>query len=84
LQHVGDLQSDRLTPEELAVEEERLRIVRRLMLKLTHKQRSIVYLRLEGHKPVDIARSLGIRTIAVNALSKRALKKIRSHTLCST
>jgi len=73
-----ELQSACLTPEELAVAEERGRIVRRLMLRLSPRQRVVVDRLAAGEGTQEIARSLGIKTITVNVISHQALKRMRA------
>jgi RNA polymerase sigma factor (sigma-70 family) len=75
--HSEDLQSVDPSPEELAVEDERRRIAKKLMDGLSRKQRTVVYRKLAGEKPGEIARSLGIKTITVNVMSHQALKRMR-------
>lgn len=75
--HVRELQSADPNPEELAVEDERRRILRRLMLRLTHKQRVVIDRRLAGEKHSEIARSLRVNIVTTKVLQHQAVKKMQ-------
>jgi RNA polymerase sigma factor (sigma-70 family) len=66
-------------PEALAIAAERSRILRRLMLRLTLKQRRVIERKCAGEKPKEIARSLGIKTVTVNVLTYQAIQRMRAH-----
>jgi len=67
------------TPDEIAVSGERRRIVRGALSSLPARQRRVVELSMHGLSPAEIARELGIKRNAADALIHRARRSLASH-----
>ena len=72
---VGDPPPD---PQVTVEREERRRNVRRLLAKLTPKQRIVLLMREEGFSQREIAQAVGTTTKSVGTMTARALEKLAS------
>jgi RNA polymerase sigma-70 factor (ECF subfamily) len=72
-----ELVDSRPSPEESALAGETARLVQSMLATLSEDQRRVVELRLSGMKGEEIARALGKRVDAVNALQYRAMERLR-------
>jgi RNA polymerase sigma factor (sigma-70 family) len=65
-------------PSELAIQRERREIVQAAMSSLTPRHRRVIELWMQGRSPVEIARELGIKRNAADAILHRARRALAS------
>jgi RNA polymerase sigma-70 factor (ECF subfamily) len=73
-----DAADDAPGPSELALQAERREAVRAAMASLTPRHRRVIELWMQGRKPAEIARELGIKRNAADAILHRARRTLAS------